>query len=51
MLPVLDIGLTRRLIARMRPHSVLDVADAIHVKGVEPDLLRHDGITDAAGGG
>jgi hypothetical protein len=36
------------LIARMRPHSMLDVADTIHVKGVEPDFLRHDGLTDAA---
>jgi hypothetical protein len=48
MLPVFDIGVTRRLIARMRLHAVLDVADAVHVEGVEPDFLRHNGLTDAA---
>jgi hypothetical protein len=25
------------MVARMRPHSVLNVADAGHVEGVEPD--------------
>jgi hypothetical protein len=25
------------MVARMRPHSVLDVADARHVESVEPD--------------
>jgi hypothetical protein len=25
----------------MRPHAVLDVADAVHVEGIEADLFYH----------
>jgi len=50
MLPIFDLGVTRRLIARMRPHSVLDMADGVHVKGVEPDFPGHGRLSAAAGG-
>ena len=39
--PVIEIGVMRRLIARVRPHAVLDMADTVHVEGVEADLSRH----------
>ena len=39
--PVVEIGVVHRAVARVRPHSVLNVADAIHVEGIEADLLRH----------
>ena len=39
--PVLEIGVMRRLIARVRPQTVLNMADTVHVEGVEADLPRH----------
>jgi hypothetical protein len=41
ILPVFDRVVRGRAIARMRPHSVLNMADAVHVEGVEADLFRH----------
>ena len=39
--PVIEIGVVHRAIARMRPHAVLDVADAVHVERVEADFAGH----------
>jgi hypothetical protein len=39
------------LIAGMRPHSMLNVTDAVHIKRVETDFPGHDCLSDAAGGG
>ena len=41
ILPVFDRVVRDRAIARMRPHSVLDVADAVHVEGIQADLFCH----------
>jgi hypothetical protein len=41
ILPVFDRVVGGRAIARMRPHSMLNMADAVHVEGVEADLSRH----------
>jgi hypothetical protein len=41
ILPVFDRVVRGRAIARMRPHSVLNMANAVHVEGVEADLFRH----------
>jgi len=35
--PMLERGIVRGTVARMRPHSVLNMAYARHVEGVEPD--------------
>ena len=32
--PVIEIGIAHRLVARMRPEAMVDVADAVHVEGV-----------------
>ena len=39
--PMVEIGVMHRTVARMRPHPVLDVADAVHVERVEADLPGH----------
>jgi hypothetical protein len=31
----------------MRPHSVVNVTDAVHVEGVEADLFRHRAVSSA----
>ena len=41
ILPISDRVVLGRAIARMRPHAVLDMADAVHVKGVEADFSCH----------
>jgi len=41
ILPISDRVVLGRAIARMRPHAVLDVADAVHVERVEADLFIH----------
>lgn len=40
--PVVEVGVPRGAVARMRPQAVIDMADAIHVERVQQDLsLRH----------
>ena len=41
ILPVFDRVVRGRAIARMRPHSMLDMADAVHVERVEADFFSH----------
>jgi hypothetical protein len=41
ILPILDRVILGRPIARMRPHPMLDMADAIHVECVEADFFSH----------
>src|SRR5918993_4735783 len=41
ILPVLERVVGCRAIPRVSPHSLLNMADAVHVEGIEPDLLCH----------
>src|SRR5205085_7456400 len=39
--PVFEIGVIRRAVARVRPQARRLVPDAVHLEGVEADLLHH----------
>jgi len=41
ILPVLDCIVLGRAIARMRPHTVLNMADAVHVERIQADFFMH----------
>jgi hypothetical protein len=41
--PVAQLVEAGRLVTRMGPQPLLDVADAIHVEGIEQDLAGHGG--------
>ena len=41
ILPVLDRVVLGRAIARMSPHAVLDMADAVHVESIQADFFCH----------
>jgi hypothetical protein len=41
--PIVDVRITAGSITRMAPHPVLDMVHAVHVEGIEPHQLRHDG--------
>ena len=42
--PMIERGIVRRSVARVRPHAVLDVTDTGHIEGVEADLLSRGAI-------
>jgi len=45
ILPVFDRVVRDRTVARMRPHSMLNVTDTVHVEGVEADLFDRRAVS------
>ena len=41
--PVVDVEVAGRLAIRVAPQPLLDVADSVHVEGVEQDIAGHGG--------
>ena len=42
--PVVDVQVARRLVARMGPQPLLDVADAVHVERIDADFTGHEAV-------